>query len=52
MLIRLFCLVFALVCFVLAAVPVATPYHGRLVAAGLAFLAASMIPWPGALGTP
>lgn len=44
--IRLILLVFALVCFVLAAVPIATPYHARLVAAGLACMAASMIPWP------
>lgn len=44
--IRLILLVFALVCFVLASIPVATPYHSRLVAAGLAFMAASMIPWP------
>ena len=45
--IRLILLVFALVCFVLAAVPVAQPPHPpRLVAAGLAFLTASMIPWP------
>jgi hypothetical protein len=48
LMIRLLCLVFALVCFVLAAVPLAAPYHPRLVAAGLAFLTASMIPWPGA----
>jgi hypothetical protein len=40
-------LVFALVCFTLAAFPPANPYHPRLIAAGLAFLTASMIPWPG-----
>jgi hypothetical protein len=45
--IRLLLLVFALVCFVLAAMPVATPYHGRLIAIGLACLTASMVPWPG-----
>jgi len=45
--IRLLLLVFALVCFVLAAMPITTPYHGRLVAVGLAFLTASMVPWPG-----
>lgn len=45
--IRLILLVFALVCFVLAAFPPQTqPYHSRLVATGLAFLTASMIPWP------
>lgn len=44
---RLILLLFALVCFVLAALPMSQPYHARLVAAGLAFLAASMIPWPG-----
>ncbi len=44
---RLILLLFALVCFVLAALPMSAPYHSRLVAAGLAFLAASMIPWPG-----
>jgi hypothetical protein len=45
--IRLILLVFALVCFVLAAFPISQPYHPRLLAAGLAFLTASMIPWPG-----
>jgi hypothetical protein len=45
--IRLILLVFALVCFVLASFPIAAPHHPRLVAAGLAFLTASMIPWPG-----
>ena len=44
--IRLLLLLFALVCFVLAALPLGQPYQSRLVAAGLAFLAASMIPWP------
>ena len=44
--IRLILLVFALVCFILAAFPLAQPYHPRLIAAGLAFLTASMIPWP------
>jgi hypothetical protein len=44
--IRLLLLVFALVCFILAAFPVTQPHHPRLVAAGLAFLTASMIPWP------
>lgn len=43
---RLILLVFALVCFILAALPMASAYHSRLVAAGLAFLTASMIPWP------
>jgi hypothetical protein len=43
---HLLLLVFALVCFVLAGFPMATPYHPRLIAVGLAFLAASMIPWP------
>jgi hypothetical protein len=42
---RLVLLVFALVCFVLAAMPIATPYYSRLVAAGLGFLTASMISW-------
>lgn len=36
-------LVFAFVCFVLAAVPLTAPWQPRLVAAGLAFLTASMI---------
>ena len=44
--IRLILLVFALVCFILAALPMTQPYHPRLLAAGLAFLTASMIPWP------
>lgn len=45
--IRLILLVFALVCFALAAFPPqAQPYHSRLIAAGLMFLTASMIPWP------
>jgi hypothetical protein len=44
--IRLILLVFALVCFALAALPMTQPYHPRLIAAGLAFLTASMIPWP------
>lgn len=44
--IKLILLVFALVCFILAASPLAQPYQPRLVAAGLAFLTASMIPWP------
>lgn len=44
--IRLLLLLFALVCFVLAALPMSQPYYSRLVAAGLAFLTASMIPWP------
>jgi hypothetical protein len=43
---RLLLLLFALVCFTLAALPMTQPYHPRLVAAGLAFLTASMIPWP------
>jgi hypothetical protein len=42
---KLILLVFALVCFVLATLPLATPYHPRLIAAGLAFLTASMISW-------
>ena len=45
--IRLLLLVFALVCFILAAFPLSSPYHPRLIAAGLGFLTASMIPWPG-----
>jgi hypothetical protein len=44
--IRLILLVFALVCFALAAIPMTQPYHPRLIAAGLTFLTASMIPWP------
>lgn len=47
--IKLILLVFALVCFALAALPMTqppSPYHARLVAAGLAFLTAAMIPWP------
>ena len=44
--IRLVLLVFALVCFALAAIPLAAPHQQRLIAAGLTFLAASMIPWP------
>ena len=44
--IRLILLVFALVCFILAALPMTQPYQPRLTAAGLAFLTASMIPWP------
>ena len=44
--IRLLLLVFALVCFLIASWPTATPYQQRLIAIGLAFLAASMIPWP------
>lgn len=36
-------LVFAFVCFVIASWSAASPYHGRLLAAGLAFLTASMI---------
>jgi hypothetical protein len=46
--VHLILLVFALVCFVLAATPITappSPYHPRLIAAGLAFLAASMISW-------
>jgi len=43
---RLLLLLFALVCFVLAALPLGEPYRSRLTAAGLAFLTASMIPWP------
>ncbi len=43
---RLILLVFALVCFALAALPMTQPYHPRLIALGLAFLTASMIPWP------
>ena len=43
---RLILLVFALVCFALAALPMTQPYHPRLIAAGLMFLTASMIPWP------
>lgn len=46
-LIKLLLLVFALVCFILASLPLSQPYHPRLLAAGLAFLTASMIPWPG-----
>ena len=44
--IRLILLVFALVCFVLATWQPAQPNWHRLTAAGLAFLTASMIPWP------
>jgi hypothetical protein len=44
--IRLVLLVFALVCFALASIPLAAPHQQRLIAAGLMFLAASMIPWP------
>jgi len=44
--IRLLLLVFALCCFALAAVPISAPYQQRLIAAGLAFLTGSMIPWP------
>jgi hypothetical protein len=44
--VRLILLVFALVCFVLATLQMTQPYHSRLLAAGLAFLTASMIPWP------
>jgi hypothetical protein len=44
--IRLILLVFALVCFALASLTMTQPYHPRLIAAGLAFLTASMIPWP------
>lgn len=44
--IRLILLVFALVCFALATLTMTQPYHQRLIAAGLMFLAASMIPWP------
>jgi hypothetical protein len=47
MLLQLILLVFALVCFVLAAVPIAAPHQQRLIAAGLAFLTASMMPFPG-----
>lgn len=43
---QLILLVFALVCFTLAALPLGQPYQQRLIAAGLAFLTASMIPWP------
>lgn len=43
---KLILLLFAFVCFVLAAWGPAQPYHPRLIAAGLAFLTASMIPWP------
>ena len=44
---RLILLVFALVCFALAALPMSQPHQPRLIAAGLVFLTASMIPWPG-----
>jgi hypothetical protein len=44
--IRLLLLVFSLVCFLMAAWPIAAPHQQRLIAAGLAFMAASMIPWP------
>ncbi len=44
--IRLLFLVFALVCFILASLVMTEPYRVRLIAAGLAFLTASMIPWP------
>jgi hypothetical protein len=44
---HLLLLVLALACFVLAALPMAAPYHARLIAAGLAFLTASMINWGG-----
>ena len=44
--VRLLLLVFALVFFILAALPMTQPYHPRLVAAGLACLTASMIQWP------
>jgi len=43
--IHLILLVFALVCFILAAWGISPPNWNRLVAAGLAFLAASMITW-------
>ncbi len=43
---RLVLLIFAFVCFILAALPMTQPYHPRLIAAGLAFLTASMIQWP------
>jgi hypothetical protein len=44
--VHLILLVFALVCFMLAAFPLSAPISPRLLAAGLAFLTASMIPWP------
>ena len=44
--IQLLLLVFAFVCFTIAALPLGAPYQQRLIAAGLAFLTASMIPWP------
>lgn len=37
----LICLVFAFVCFVLAATPLGNPYWNRLIAAGLAFWVAT-----------
>ena len=42
---RLLLLLFALVCFVLAALPPTHPHWNRLIAAGLAFLTASMVAW-------
>jgi hypothetical protein len=44
--VRLVLLIFALVCFALAAWMPTAPYYARLVAAGLGFLSASMVPWP------
>jgi hypothetical protein len=43
MVLDLILLVFAFVCFVLAAIPIAAPYQPRLIAAGLAFFTASFI---------
>jgi hypothetical protein len=45
--VRLVLLIFAFVCFALAAWMPSAPYYARLVALGLVFLSASMIPWPG-----
>jgi hypothetical protein len=44
--IRLVLLIFAFVCFVMAAWIPSSPHYPRLVAAGLAFLAASSVPLP------
>ena len=43
---RLILLVFALVCFALAAMLPGHPYYPRLIAGGLTFLTASMVPFP------
>jgi hypothetical protein len=37
------CFVVAIILFILAAIPPAEPYHGRLVSIGLAFLAAGHV---------